>query len=818
MFSANQTNPQLFAEVVLPLAVPTPYTYAIPADLAPQTRPGMRVVVQVGARKLHTGIVTRLHHEAPGYPTKAIAELLDDAPIVTAVQLEFWQWLATYYLCYPGEVLNAAMPAGLKLQSESILKIVHQPKDWEQLSDNAFLLMEALENRGELSVQDAAKILDLKNPLRIIHQLMDGGFLALDQELKEKAKPKTIAVVRLARDFTEQELNQLFEELKNSPKQSALLLGYFQLKNNYPDENIPESELLRITDASRSSLIGLVAKQVFIQAEVLHLAQPKNTKTLQLSPAQHLAFEEINRGFANNKPVLLHGVTGSGKTEIYVSLLKEALQKHKRALYLVPEIALTAQLINRLQLHFGSQAVIYHSRLPQSERLSAYKRLLTDEEPLLLLGARSALLLPLPDLGLIVIDEEHDSSFKQQDPAPRYHARDSAVVLANLAQCPILLGSATPSAESFYNVKTGRFAGATLFERFGGVQMPEMEVVDIRKEKLWKTMRGHYSPKLVAEVSETLAAGKKAILFQNRRGYSPIIRCDECGHTQECSNCDITLTYHKYHHQLRCHYCGYSTPPPQACPQCGSTDLKEVGFGTEKLEEELAILVPEAQIERLDLDSTKRKNAFNKIINRFATGDINVLIGTQMVTKGLDFDDVMLVGILSADSMLYYPAFRAQERAFQLMEQVAGRAGRRANRGRVTIQTHRPEHRIIQHVLTHDYFAMIEEQLAEREVFKYPPFVRLIQIEIRHRDKPVVDAAAAAYASGLQNWLGDCVLGPEYPPIARLKNVYRKTILLKLGREISPQKVKTYLWDLQTWLHTQPAFKSARVVFDVDPN
>ena len=818
MFSAKHSDTIQFAEVVLPLAVPTPYTYQIPRELAAQAKPGMRVVVQVGARKLHTGIITLLHTEAPNYPTKEVIELLDDMPIVTEVQLEFWQWLATYYMCYPGEVLNAAMPAGLKLQSESILKMVQQPKDWEQLSDNAFLLMEALENRGELTVQEAAKILELKNPLRIIHQLMDSGFVALDQELKEKAKPKTIAVVRLARDYTEPELNKLFEDLKNSPKQSALLLGYFQLKNNYPDQNVPEAELLRASGASRTSLTGLVAKGIFLQEEVLHIAQASPNKKLQLSAAQHVAFSEVQKGFAENKPVLLHGVTGSGKTEIYVSLLKEALQKHKRALYLVPEIALTAQLIHRLELHFGSQAVIYHSRLSPGERLAAYKRLLTDEEPLLLLGARSAMLLPLPDLGLIVIDEEHDASFKQQDPAPRYNARDSAVVLANLAQCPILLGSATPSAESYHNVKIGRFAGATLFERFGGVQMPEMEVVDIRKQKLWKTMRGHYSPKLIEEISETLAAEKKVILFQNRRGYSPIIRCEDCGHTQECSNCDITLTFHKYHHQLRCHYCGYSTPPPQACPQCGSNDLKEVGFGTEKLEEELAILLPEAQIERLDLDSTKRKNAFNKIINRFATGDINVLIGTQMVTKGLDFDDVTLVGILSADSMLYYPAFRAQERAFQLMEQVAGRAGRRAERGRVTIQTHRPDHRIIQHVLTHDYFAMIEEQLAEREIFKYPPFVRLIQIELRHRDKPTVDAASTAYASGLQNWLGDRVLGPEYPPIARLKNVYRKTILLKLGRDISPQKVKEYLWQLESWLHQQPNFKSVRVVFDVDPN
>lgn len=818
MSLANHSELQLFAEVVLPLAVPTTYTYAIPVEFAEQAVPGMRIVVQLGARKLHTGIIVSLNQNQPNHPTKEVLEFPDDAPLITPTQLEFWKWLANYYMCYPGEVMNAAMPAGLKLQSESKLRLAKHAGTWDHLSDNAFLLMEALENHSELTVQEAAKILELKNPLRIIHQLMDAELVAIDEELKEKAKAKTIAVVRLTKDFSESELNQYFEDLKNSPKQSALLLAYFQLKNEFTDGLVPESDLMRLGSATRTSLLGLVTKGLLVQEEVLSLSKKATTKKLQLSPAQTQAFTEIKAGFAANKPVLLHGVTGSGKTEIYVSLLKEALQTHKRALYLVPEIALTAQLINRLETHFGNQAVIYHSRLSQGERLAAYKRLLTDEEPLLLLGARSALLLPLPDLGLIIIDEEHDASFKQQDPAPRYNARDSALVLAQMAGCSILLGSATPSTESYYNVKTGRFIGTQLFERFGGVQMPEMEVVDIRKENLWKTMRGHYSPKLISEIQDTLAAGKKAILFQNRRGYSPVIRCEECGHTQECSNCDITLTYHKYSHQLRCHYCGFTTPPPSQCPQCGNNDLKEVGFGTEKLEEELAILVPEAQIERLDLDSTRRKHAFNKILNRFAQGEINVLIGTQMVTKGLDFADVTLVGILSADSMLHYPDFRAQERAFQLMEQVAGRAGRRAERGRVSIQTYRPEHRIIHHVLTHDYFAMVEEQLAEREIFKYPPFVRLLQIELRHKEKHIVDGAANGFAGSLQKWLGERVLGPEYPPVARLKNVYRKTILLKLGHDISPQKVKGYLWQLHEWLHQQPAFKGVRIVFDVDPN
>ncbi len=807
-----------YADILLPLAIRQTYTYLLPVPFSNTAKPGMRVVVQLGPRKLYTGIIYSIHQQQPTHPVKPVLEVLDNEPGVTQQQLSFWDWLSGYYMCSIGEVMNAALPAGLKLASESHIIASSTPPEWDTLSDHEFLLMEALEHQDELSVQDAAKILDLQNPLRIIHKLIDHGMVSLEENIKDTQRAKTFILVSLAQDFTESQLNNHFESLKRAPKQSAVLLAYFKLKGAYRAGLVPQDELLKSASATKSTLNGLVEKGIFnIQESLSPPEGNNNTIQLNLSPAQKKAQIEIKSGFAANKPVLLHGITGSGKTEIYISLLKEALTKHKRALYLVPEIALTTQLIDRLRLHFGEQVIIYHSRISQGERLSAYKRLLSEEKPLLLLGARSALLLPLPDLGLVVIDEEHDPSFKQQDPAPRYHARDSAVVLANFANCPILLGSATPSAESYHNAQSERFLLCTLNERYGGVHLPEMEVVDIRRETLWKTMKGHYSPKLIEEIQQTIAAGKKAILFQNRRGYSPIIQCETCGHTQECPNCDITLTYHKYANKLTCHYCGHTEKTLSACPKCGSTALNEKGFGTEKLEEELQTLLPDVTVARLDFDSTRRKNAFSKIIGQFGAGDIDVLIGTQMVTKGLDFDDVTLVGILSADSMLHYPDFRAQERAFQLMEQVAGRAGRRAERGRVTIQTYRPDHRVIEAVVKHDYEKMIAQQLQEREVFRYPPFVRLIQLELRHRDKNTLDAAAHHFASALVNQLGERVLGPEYPPISRMKNVYRKRILLKLERELSAPKVKAFIWQVHDALILQKPFKGVRVVFDVDP-
>ncbi len=817
--SSPNTEPHLFADVVLPLAVPRPYTYAIAATQQKLAKIGMRVVVPLGKRKLYTGIICTIHDQQPAYETKEISDFLDEFPIVYEEQLLFWEWLRSYYMCTLGEVMNAAIPVGLKLESETkIRRNLSTEIDWSTLKDEEYLLLEALEFQTEISIAEAGKILQLQNPLRIIKHMLERDFIVLEEEVKDVAKPKMHAVLFLAKDFSQEELNELFATLSRSPKQADLLLAYFSLKNKYVLGRVPEHKILQTAGAKKTSLAGLLAKNILLREE--QLAPPEEVFTegkIVLSKTQRAALAQIQNGFRDKKPVLLHGVTSSGKTEIYITLIQEALKNSLRALYLVPEISLTTQLINRLQKHFGESAVVYHSRLSQRERLAVFNRLLTEQKPLVLLGARSALLLPLQKLGIIVIDEEHDSSFKQQDPAPRYQARDAALVLAHKSNCPILLGSATPSAESYHNALEKKYALVTLTERFGGVNMPDIEVVDIRKETLWKTMRGHYSPQLFAEIEQTLAEEKRVILFQNRRGYTPIVQCINCGNTQQCVHCDITLTYHKLQHKLNCHYCGYGIKPPSTCPQCGSNDLKEVGFGTEKLEEELQTLLPQASIARMDLDSTRKKDAFNKLITRFENGEIDVLIGTQMVTKGLDFGDVKLVGILNADSMLHYPDFRAQERAFQLMEQVAGRAGRRSELGRVTIQSFKPDHRIIAHVLNHDYVKMIDEQLEERKIFKYPPFTRLIHISLKHKDYKVLDGAALHFATGLRQQFGAMVLGPEYPPTKRLKGVYLKSIMLKLDKNVSAQKVKEYMWKLHDFVQQQAAFKAVKIVFDVDP-
>ena len=815
MSSANNT-PQ-FVDVVLPLAISQLYTYAILNNQ--HVVKGCRVVVQLGKRKLYTAIAVRVHHEKPDYDTKPILEVIDDQPIVYPKQLDFWKWLSEYYMCSMGEVMNAAIPAGLKLESQTKVTLspdVNLQKAECTTTEN--LLLEALENLQVITVEEAGKILEVQNPLRIVKNLLAKNMVLLEEEVKAQQKPTVFKHLSLAKPLSEEEISTTFNQLKNSAKQQTILLKFFDLRTQFVDEEVPENKLLKEADAAKTSLDGLIKKGILKRTESLKLAEKVAARQkLELSEGQTTAFKNIKAGFEEQKPVLLHGVTSSGKTEIYISLIKEALKTHKRALYLVPEIALTTQLINRLQLHFGQQAVVYHSRITQRERLAAYNRLITDEAPLVLLGARSAMLLPLQDLGMVVIDEEHDTSFKQQDPAPRYQARDVAIVLAKMNNCPILMGSATPSAESFYNATSGRFAMVELKERFGGVKMPDIEVVDIRKETLWKTMHGHFSPQLLKEVEEALANKKKAILFQNRRGYTPVVQCMNCAHTQHCVNCDITLTYHKQIHKLKCHYCGYTIAPPSHCPHCKSTNLKEIGFGTEKLEEELQTLLPDATIARMDLDSTRKKNAFNKLIGRFEKGEIDILIGTQMVTKGLDFDDVTLVGVLNADSMLNYPDFRAQERAFQLMEQVAGRAGRRKERGRVTIQSYKPGHRIIGHVYHHNYKQMVEQQLEERQIFHYPPFSRLIHIDLRHKDLRTLDHAAEQFAKLLRDQFKEGVLGPEYPPLRRLKGVYHKSILLKLDRNISPAKAKEYIWKVREYVFNLPPFKSVRVVFDVDP-
>lgn len=813
-------NTQSFAEVVLPLALPqNQYTYGLSTEQELIAQPGQRVIVALGKRKLYTGVILFVHQKTPPYNVKLVEEILDESPIISAQQITLWHWLANYYLCSLGEVMNAALPAGLKIQSQTLY--VANPtytNNWSNHTDNEFLLLEAMAHQPSITLQDAAQILGVKNPSSTLNRLLLAGAILTQEELKKNTHPKVYTTVWFTKNESETEQIATYTTLKNAPKQAAIYRAILDLKNSYKDQKIPVEHVLKQADANRTALNSLVKKNIV----ELHkqLEKPEEISAfapLELNEDQQRAKSEIKAAFAENRPVLLHGVTASGKTEIYISLIKEALQNATRALFLVPEIALTTQLINRLQHHFGETVLIYHSRISASERLAAYQLLHTSEKPLVVLGARSSLLLPLHDIGIVVVDEEHDPSYKQHDPAPRYNARDAALVLAKQNKCPIILGSATPSAESYYLAQKNTFAYITLNQRYGGVRLPKISAINIRKETLWKQMRGHFSEQLLNAIKQTLAQGKKAILFQNRRGYTPVVQCASCGHIQKCSNCDISLTYHKYTNQLTCHYCGYHTQPPAECPKCKSTHLKELGFGTEKIEEELQLLLPDAKISRLDLDTTRKKNAFNKLIAEFETGNIDILIGTQMVTKGLDFTDVQLVGVLNADNSLYYPDFRAQERAYQLMAQVAGRAGRRNERGNVLIQSYQPEHQIIRHVLANDYKTMISEQIREREIFSYPPYTRLISIDFKHRSTNVLDTAAEFFASHLRNQLPNMVLGPEYPPTKRLKGFYYKSILLKLDKKTSAKKVKAYLKSLQITLQKQPAYRQVRCIFNVDP-
>lgn len=806
-----------YVDVLLPLAVPTTYTYALPRGIKPSI--GQRVVVSLGKKKLYSGVIVAIHTNHPGHEVKPILEVSDDPAPVYPIQIEFWRWIADYYMCHLGEVMHAAMPAGLKLQSESKILLSREvPKDLSSLKVAEYALLESLENHPWLTVADCAKILEVVNPMPTIKRLLEAGFILMEEELNEETSPQTHRLLFTAKNFNDAEWKEIFSQLKRAPKQLRVLEAFLLLKEDLHEDKVPEQQVIKKAQASKPLVDALIEKNILSREEVLGDFEPDTSPAnLELSKSQKTARKHILDGFNAQKPVLLHGVTSSGKTEIYISLIKEALQNHTRALYLVPEIALTTQLISRLKNHFGQQAFIYHSRLSERERLAVYKQLLTTPGPVVLLGARSALLLPLHDLGLIVIDEEHDPSFKQQNPAPRYHARDSALVLARLHKCAVLLGSATPAIESYHNALEQKYHLVELHERFGGVMMPEIEVHDLRKAGFNKTLKGHFSEKLLNEIEETIKKGKKAILFQNRRGYTPVIQCTDCGHAQKCINCDITLTYHKNSHYQKCHYCGYQSRPLPACPDCGSTSLKEVGFGTEKIEEELETLVPAASVARMDLDSTRRKNAFAQLIQRFAFGDLNVLVGTQMVTKGLDFEDVQLVAIMNADSLLHYPDFRAQERAYQLMEQVAGRAGRRNKRGRVVIQTYRPGHHIIEFVLNHQYKNMVAQQLEERKVFNYPPYCRLIHISLRHKDVVILNQAAENFANLLRPTLQNRMLGPEFPPVSRLRNVYHKDIIIKMERELSVSSVKDLLRAAEKQLYTYPPYRSVRVVFDVDP-
>ena len=815
---------QDFINVILPIPIEKLFTYKVTGEEAKALKPGMRVAVPFGKSKIYTALVFEIHNTAPTvYEAKEIDQILDDQPIVTNIQLKFWHWLAQYYMCSIGEVFRSAVPSALLLESETlILRNDRANIEENDLLDDEFLVFEALQHQSILRVQEISDILDKKNIIPVLNRLLKKNIIFLKEEMYEQYKPKLVRYVQLGKNYrSEENLEALLNGLTRAPKQSQVVLSLFQLQA-VTKKPVKVSELEKASNSSSSIIKTLIDKGIleeqFVQTDrVVYEGDDENEALKSLNDYQKVALKDIKNSFQDNKVVLLHGVTSSGKTEVYVKLIEEFLSQGKQALYLLPEIALTTQLISRLQAYFGEKVAVYHSKYNVQERVEVWNNVL-ENKPVaqIVIGARSALFLPFKDLGLVIVDEEHESSFKQYDPAPRYHARDAAIVLGNLHGSDILLGSATPSVESFYNVKVGKYGYAHIERRYGNVLMPDMELVDIKEQSRKKRMKGHFSERLLEEITETLDNGEQVILFQNRRGFAPIMECTTCGHAPQCPNCDVSLTYHQHRKQLRCHYCSYHIALQETCQACGNATLDTKGFGTEQVEQELNTLFPKANVGRMDLDTTRGKHGYEKIINSFEQQEIDILVGTQMLTKGLDFRNVNLVGIMNADSLLNFPDFRAHERSFQLLTQVAGRAGRTKKRGKVIIQSYNPNHRILQQVTTSDYLGMFQEQIYEREQYKYPPINRIIKITFKHKDYNKLNDAAEWFAKSLRNSFGGNVLGPEYPPVARIRNQYIKNVIIKIGENYSLVKTKNSIKRIEKSFNAISYYRGVRVIYNVD--
>lgn len=812
----------VFAEVVLPLALRKNYTYRIPTEWADQATPGKRVVVQFGRKKIYTGLIWALSHTPPtGYTPKDIEQIIDEDPIIVPQQRKLWTWMADYYLCQLGDVMNAALPAGLKMESET--RITLHPffdNHYEQLTDDEYMVAEALSVQHELKIKDIQDLLGKKTVYPIIRSLLDQQVIFLQEELQGGYKPKTETYLTLGPDYQSDESRQaLFGELERAPKQMDILLNFFHLQTLGP--KVSKSELLAATGKNYSALNRMIEKGIFSakEEEVSRLQDDGEAKApaITFSPAQQATIDSIQQHWQEKDVVLLHGVTSSGKTEIYAHLIQEQLEKGKQVLYLLPEIALTGQMIQRLRKLFGSTIGVYHSRFNAAERVEVWHKMYKGEYKVMV-GARSALLLPYPDLGLVIVDEEHDRSYKQFDPAPRYNARDTAILLASLYPAKVLLGSATPSVESYYNARQGKYGFVELKERYGNIQLPDIKLLDVSKSARVNNTGTHLSEALVEKLREVLSAQQQAILFRNRRGYAPMLICGTCGHIPQCQQCDVSLTYHKHTDQLKCHYCGYKIKTVVECPACGAHHMRVMGFGTEKIEDELKLLFDDLTIQRLDLDAVKGKHGHQEIINRFATGKIDVLVGTQMVTKGLDFEKVALVGILNADQLLFYPDFRSNERAFQLMVQVAGRSGRKHQRGQVLIQARNLSHPVLYFVINNDYEGFFERELAERHKFVYPPLVRIINLHIRHKDKDRVNQAAWMVYRLLHQRLGDRVYQPVIPSIGRLRGNYLMDIMIKLERKANMlHKVRDLIHEAENRLAADKQLKRVTLYADADP-
>jgi len=817
-----------FVQVILPVPIHKEFTYRLPFELNELVTIGMRVVVPFGRSKLLTAIVSGISENAPTeYQAKYVDCVLDESPIISPKQLQFWKWIAEYYMSSIGEVMNAALPANFKLASETkiVLHPEYEPGNYT-LTDKEQQIIELLEVRENIDLKELSELIGIKSIQPVIKKLIDKRAVLSLEALNDKFSPKTATFIELLATSEEELNDQLtrLEQRKGNEKQLQAFLSILQLGelNQASIQPVPKKVLIdqgisasSLNTLEKNGLITMTRYAVSRFSEITDdLKQFK-----ELSTEQKDALEAIRSSFEELTTTLLHGVTGSGKTEVYVQLIQEQLDQGKQVLFLLPEIALTTQLIQRLSAYFGEQVGVYHSKFNQNERVEIWNHVLRNDPDRfrIILGARSSVFLPFQELGLIIVDEEHESTFKQYDPSPRYNARDASIVLAHLHKSKVLLGSATPAMETYFNAKIGKYGLVEMQSRYGGLKLPEVLIADVKKERRQHKTDAHFTTFLMDEMREALNRKEQIILFQNRRGYTPMWNCEICNWTPKCVNCDVSLTYHKHSNSLRCHYCGFSSPPVGTCNCCGSNRLKMIGFGTEKIEDELSLLLPGVRMARLDLDTTRSKHSYETILNEFGSGAIDILIGTQMVSKGLDFDNVSLVGILDADMLLNRPDFRAFERSFHLMSQVAGRSGRKGKRGKVIIQTGDPDHWVIEKVIAHDYVGFYDAEILERTNFFYPPFYKMIELTLKHKDEQLIEKAAAELATELRSVFKERVIGPEFPIVRRIQNLYLKTIKLKIERDAPDKKVKERLQQLIDAFYSVPLNKSIRITVDVDP-
>lgn len=820
---------RLYAEVILPLPLFGTFTYSIPTTLEGKAAVGHRVIVPFGRKKYYTGIIESITPVAPeGFEVKDISSVLDPWPVVKHPQLKLWEWIAEYYLCTAGDVYKAAVPAGLKVESETFIEL---NPDYEEMpdvrmTDREAIIMQSLDHNGKMTPAEISKKTGLNSIESTISSMVERRMLIIAEKLIERYRPKKETLVRLAVDRNDNEaMHKVFDAVKGAKKQEMMLITLLDNLNKRQQQQlppeVPRQHLLEQSGLSPAILAALASKGI-VEIFTREINRFNYTGTEQgelpkLSAPQSEALDSIHRMFIDKNVTLLHGVTSSGKTEIYIHLIDYILKKGSQALYLVPEIALTTQLTRRLQKVFGKRVIIYHSKFSDNERVDIWKRMLHDPSPCVVIGARSSLFLPFSRLGLVIVDEEHESSYKQFDPAPRYNARDCAIVLASMHGAKTLLGSATPAIETYYKALNGRYGLVTLSERYEGVQLPLIEIIDLNDERRRGRISGPMSARLAMMSREAVKGGEQVILFHNRRGFAPVVVCKQCGYVPKCQNCDVSLTYHRKAGEMVCHYCGATYKLPTICPACKEPAIEVYGYGTERIEEIAESSFPGARIMRMDLDTTRNKDSYLNIINDFSLGKADILVGTQMVTKGLDFERVSLVGILNADNLINLPDFRASERAFNMLEQVAGRAGRRNKRGLVIVQTSQPAHPILSYLQAHNYEGFYEHELEERRRYGYPPFTRVINIYLKHRDEDLLIRAAAGYAETLRHLFGNRILGPDEPHIARIQSLYIRKIMLKVEIQASMSKVKAILRSVYEAQMADKSLRSLVVYYDVDP-